>query len=170
MTFRSYLLAQALGTVANVGYTWFPWRGRTPLPPGTSYLPLDRIGADLAMTPIWIGLLSVLIGTVFIRRASADGTMLRDAGVQSHPALRWLPSSILLRAGVVAALCALAFALPLSLSLSLILPMAGDGLLTPGGAIGTKAILTLVFSLTIVRSSSSPRSPTWSDLGGRAFT
>ncbi|PII37685.1 hypothetical protein T190_31465 [Sinorhizobium meliloti CCBAU 01290] len=26
-------------------------------------LSLDRIGADLAMTPIWIGLLSVLLGT-----------------------------------------------------------------------------------------------------------
>ncbi|EHK77948.1 hypothetical protein SM0020_10850 [Sinorhizobium meliloti CCNWSX0020] len=25
-------------------------------------LSLDRIGADLAMTPIWIGLLSVLLG------------------------------------------------------------------------------------------------------------
>ena len=166
MTFRSYLLAQALGTVANVGYTWFPWRGRTPLPPGTSYLPLDRIGADLAMTPIWIGLLSVLIGTVFIRRASADGTMLRDAGVQSHPALRWLPSSILLRSMVVAALSALAFALPLSL----ILPLAGDGLLTPAGAIGTKAILTLVFSLTIVPLVVFATIADVERPGGKAFT
>lgn len=34
-----------------------------PLWRGEAVLSLDRIGADLAMTPIWIGLLSVLLGT-----------------------------------------------------------------------------------------------------------
>lgn len=117
MTFHRYLLAQTLGVatfnaIANVCYTWFLWGGRTPLPVDTPHLSLDRIGGDVAMTPIWIGLLSALLGTAFIRRAFADGTMLR----RSDPLSRWLPRSIPLRSLVVAALCAVTFALPLSLS------------------------------------------------------
>lgn len=144
MTFRNYLIAQAFGVAAfnataNAGYTWFLWGGQTHLSPAA-------VATDLATTPIWIGLLSVLLGTIFIRRAFADGTMLREAGVRSHPILQWLPRSILIRAILVASLCALAFALPLSL----ILPYIADDVLTPSVAISAKVILTLLFSLLIV--------------------
>ncbi|ASP73728.1 hypothetical protein GOC57_03270 [Sinorhizobium meliloti] len=51
-------------------------------------LTFDRIGADFAMTPIWIGLLSVLLGTPFSRKALADGRMIGRAGfgrIRSQP-------------------------------------------------------------------------------------
>ncbi|MDE4605073.1 hypothetical protein [Sinorhizobium meliloti] len=51
-------------------------------------LSFDRIGADFAMTPIWIGLLSVLLGTPFIRKAPADGRMIGRPGfgrIRSQP-------------------------------------------------------------------------------------
>ena len=38
----------------------------------------------------------------------------------------------------------------LALPLALALPMLGDGLLTPGTAIGSKAVITVAFSLIIV--------------------
>lgn len=144
MTFRSYLIANAIGvallnTTINGGYTWFLW-GKE------GSLELQNIGADIAMTPIWIGLLSVLLGTVFIRKAFADGTMLRDAGIKPPSIFRRLPRSILKRSVVVAAFCAVVFALPLSF----LLPLTGDGMLTPTDAIGTKVIVTIAFSLLIV--------------------
>lgn len=144
MTFRSYLIANAIGVALlnvtiNGGYTWFLWSNE-------GSLELRDIGADIAMTPIWIGLLSVLLGTVFIRKAFADGTMLRDAGIKPPSIFQLLPRSILTRSVVVAALCALVFTLPLSW----LLPLIGDGLLTPTDAIGTKVIVTVALSLLIV--------------------
>ncbi|MEJ6396141.1 hypothetical protein V8J82_22995 [Gymnodinialimonas sp. 2305UL16-5] len=144
MTFRTFLLAQAFGIAAfnvaiNSAYTSYLWGAE-------QQLALGEVSADLAMTPIWIGLLSVLLGTFFIRKAFADGTMLRDAGITSHPVFSRLPRNVLPRSVVVAVLCAIAFALPLFLAL----PLIGDGVLTPVNAIGTKAIITLLFSLLIV--------------------
>jgi hypothetical protein len=144
MTWKTYLIAQALGvaafnTLCNAAYTAWLWRGEP-------VLSLDRIGADLAMTPIWIGLISVLLGTPFIRKALADGRMIRESKLSAHPLTTRLPRNLLVRAVVVAALCAAILALPLAL----VLPMLGDGLLTPGTAIGSKAIITVAFSLIIV--------------------
>lgn len=144
MNWKTYLVAQALGvaafnTLCNAAYTAFLWRSQP-------VLSLDRIGADLAMTPIWIGLLSVLLGTPFIRKALADGRMIREAKLRPHPLAAMLPRNLLVRSLTIAALCAAILALPLAI----LLPLLGDGLLTPGTAIGSKAIITIAFSLVIV--------------------
>lgn len=144
MNWKTFLIAQALGvavfnTLCNAAYTAWLWHGE-------SVLSLDRIGADLAMTPIWIGPLSVLLGTLSIRKALADGRMIREAKLRAHPLAILLPRHLLVRAVAVAALCAAILALPLSL----VLPLLGDGLLTPSTAIGSKAIITAAFSLIIV--------------------
>lgn len=129
----------AFNTLSDSAYTAFLRRG-------TSVLPLDRIGADLAMTPIWIGLLSVLLGRQFIRKALAGGLMIREARLRPYP-LATMPScNLLIRAIAIAAMSGM---LP-ALALSLVLPMLGDGLLTLGTAIGSKAIITIAFSLLIV--------------------
>lgn len=144
MNWKTYLIAQALGvaafnTLCNAAYTAWLWRGE-------AVLSLDRIGADLAMTPIWIGLLSVLLGTPFIRKALADGRMIREAKLRPHPLATMLPRGLIVRAVAIATLCAMILALPLALAL----PMLGDGLLSQRTAIGSKAIITIAFSLIIV--------------------
>lgn len=63
-------------------------RPKPPLWRGEAVLSFGRIGADFAMTPIWIGLLSVLLGTPFIRKALADGRMIGRPGfgrIRSQP-------------------------------------------------------------------------------------
>lgn len=144
MKWKTYLIAQALGvaafnTLCNAAYTAWLWRGE-------SVLSLDRIGADLAMTPIWIGLLSVLLGTPFVRKSLADGRMVGEARLRPHPLAAMLPRNLIARGIAIAALCAMIFALPLALAL----PMLGDGLLTPAAAIGSKTVITIAFSLIIV--------------------
>lgn len=144
MNWKTFLMAQAFGvaafnTLCNAAYTAFLWRSEP-------VLSLDRIGADLAMTPVWIGLLSVLLGTPFVRKALADGRMIREAKLRPHPLATRLPRNLVVRAVAVAALCAALLALPLAL----VLPLLGDGWLTPGAAIGSKAVITVAFSLIVV--------------------
>lgn len=144
MNWKTYLIAQALGvaafnTLCNAAYTAWIWRDQP-------VLSLERIGSDLATTPIWIGLLSVLLGTPFIRKALADGRMIAEAKLRPHPLATLLPRNLLVRAVGIAALCGILLALPLAL----ILPQLGDGLLTQVDAIGSKAIITIAFSLVIV--------------------
>jgi hypothetical protein len=143
MKWKTYLIAQALGVAAfnaacNAGYTAYLWQAPV--------LPLERIGADLAMTPIWIGLLSVLLGTPFVRKALADGRMMQEAGLRAPRLAMMLPRNLVLRAITAAALCATIFSLPLAL----LLPWLGDGLLTQADAIGSKVIITIAFSLILV--------------------
>ena len=100
MHWKTYLIAQALGvaafnTLCNAAYTAFLWRSEP-------VLSLDRIGADLAMTPVWIGLLSVLLGTPFVRMALADGRMIREAKLRPHPLATILPRNLLVRAVAMA--------------------------------------------------------------------
>ena len=144
MTWKTYLIAQTLGVAAfnalcNATYTAYLWRA-------APVLPLELIGGDLAMTPIWIGLLSVLLGTHFIRKALADGQMMNEAGLHAHSLAKRLPRHLFGRAIAVATLCTALFALPLTI----ILPVLGDGVLTLTHAIGSKVIITVVFSLIIV--------------------
>lgn len=144
MTWTTYIRSQALGMAAvnalcNASHTWFLWRDE-------SMLRFDAVGADLSMTPIWIGLLSVLLGTPFIRKSLAGGRMIRDAGIRPHPLAVVLPKNVLLRNVVVATSCALLFAVPLAL----VLPLLGDGMLTAAYAVATKIVITIAFSVIIV--------------------
>lgn len=143
MRWKTYLIAQALGVAAfnavcNAGYTAYLWQAPV--------LPLERIGADLSMTPVWIGLLSVLLCTPFVPKALADGRMMQEAGLRAPRLAMMLPRNLVLRAITAAALCAVLFAL----LLALLLPWLGDGILTQADAIGGKVILTIAFSLILV--------------------
>ncbi|WP_336969824.1 hypothetical protein [Sphingobium aromaticiconvertens] len=143
MKWKTYLIAQALGVAAfnavcNASYAAYLWQAPV--------LSLDRIGVDLAMTPIWIGLLSVLFGTPFVRKALADGRMMQEAKLRAPLLAMLLPRNLVLRAITAAALCAVLFSFPLAL----LLPWLGDGLLTQADAIGGKVIITIAFSLILV--------------------
>lgn len=144
MTWKTYLVTQALGVAAfnaicNAGYTWLLWRGE-------NVLAYESIGTDLALTPAWIALLSVLLGTPFIRKTLADGRMIREAGVTAHRFAHLVPHGLVQRAVTAAVLCVVVFAIPLAL----ILPLLGDGPFTLAGAVGTKVAITVAFSLVIV--------------------
>lgn len=144
MTWKTYLITQALGVAAfngvcNAAYTWFLWRDET-------VLAYEAIATDLALTPAWIGLLSVLLGTPFISKALADGRMIREAGITAHRFAHLVPRGLIPRSLAAAVLCGIAFAPPLAL----FLPLTGEGGFTPAGAVATKAAITVAFSLVIV--------------------
>lgn len=145
--FRTYLVREAILIAAfnasvNAGYTWWLWRSTEPL----RLVGPKGIGTDLATTPVVIAVLSTLIGTAIVRRKIMDGRILVEPGLRPHPPLLRLPRSIPLRAAAAAALAALLLSLPL---LGL-LPLLGDGVLTLGGAVGTKVAITVALSLLIV--------------------
>jgi hypothetical protein len=72
--------------------------------------------------------------------------MIREAKLRPHPLAIMLPRNLPVRSLAIAALCAAILALPLAL----LLPMLGDGLPAPAAAIGSKAIITIAFSLVVV--------------------
>lgn len=145
--FRHYLIGQAIGfsafnAICNATYTWLLWRANDTITLNGD----GAVGADLAMTPIWIALLSTLLGTAFIRSKIADGRMIRDSDVRAPCFARYLPRNIVFRAIALGGSAGLLFSLPLMY----LLPLGGDGVLSLGDAIGTKLVLTVAFSLFIV--------------------
>ena len=143
--FSTYLLREAIliatfNAAINAAYTGWLWGSLDPVPltgPG-------GVALDLALTPVVIAVLSVLIGTGFARRRLTSGRV--AARTHPHPLLHHLPRGLAARAVVAAGLTYLLLALPLWF----LLPLAGDGLLTPLGASGTKVVITLALSLLIV--------------------
>ncbi len=69
-----------------------------------------------------------------------------ERGTAAHRLLHRLPQGILARAAAAAALTGLLFAMPLWL----LLPLGGNGILTPLDASATKVAITIVLSLVIV--------------------
>lgn len=144
--FSTYLLREAIliataNAAINAAYTGWLWRSLDPVPLTGE----GGVVLDLALTPVVIAVLSVLIGTGLARRKLASGRV----AVGKLPVfllLHRLPQGVAARAAVAAGVTGVLFALPFWF----LLPLGGDGLLTPFEASGTKVVITLALSLLIV--------------------
>ena len=113
ISFRRFVVLEAtavaaMNAVINALYTWWLWRSR-------GALPLNGIGGitlDLAFTPIWIALLSTLLGQAAIRRKLSSGGVHRPAFYIPH-GLTMLPNAIGLRPIVLGPVAALTLGVPL---------------------------------------------------------
>jgi hypothetical protein len=146
ISFRRFVVLEATAVAAmnagiNALYTWWLWRSR-------GALPLNGIGGialDLASTPVWIALLSTLLGLATIRRKLSSGSVRRPR-LQVPHVLRALPDAIVLRSIVLGAAAALTLGVPLLLALS-----ASDAVsLSLAHAVLAKVALTIILSLAIV--------------------
>lgn len=144
--FKKFVVAEALGIAAfnagiNASYTWWLWRSRDPL----TLFGENAIALDLASTPVWIAVLSTLLGTVLIRQKLRDGRVV--APTMHAPAiLDTLPCGIVLRAIVLGAVSAVVLGWPLWLMLQ----ASAIGTLSLTAAVLVKVAITAPLSLLIV--------------------
>lgn len=146
-SFKTYVIREAVLITAfnasiNAAYTWWLWSSLDPVP----LMGQGGIALDLAITPVVIAVLSTLIGTGLARRKLAQGQVRAAPGTHAHPLLHRLPRGVVARTVLAAGLTGLLLALPLGL----LLPLGGDGLLTPFEASGTKVLITVALSLLLV--------------------
>lgn len=147
LSFRRFILTETLGTAAlnagiNAAYTWWLWRSLGPL----TLAGENPVGGDLALTPVFIGLLSTLFGTAAMRKKLCDGRVAVAADIRAHPLFALAPHGIVARSILMAALCAVLFSAPLWIAL----PLLGDGLLSLADACLTKVVITAFLSIAIV--------------------
>ena len=131
----------AFNAVINASLAWWLWGPRATLPLGG----VGNIGVDLAATPAVIAVLSVPLGTHFIRQKLRDGRVAapRSAvpGVFHAAPYGLIPRTVVF--GLVAATL-------LSLPLWTALQSSGIPALSLAEAILAKAGITVAFSILIV--------------------
>ncbi|MEO9080229.1 MAG: hypothetical protein ABI268_13085 [Rhodanobacter sp.] len=133
----------ALNAGSNAAYTFWLWRGW----PQIAFSGAHGIATDLALTPIFIGFLSILLGTASIRRRLGVGKVsapVTTGGITM--AFSALTRNIVLRSVIMAVVCALLLAIPIAM----VLAAAGDTALSLQQAVWAKVALTIGLSLLIV--------------------
>ncbi len=145
-TFHRHVAVNASGIAAlnatlNGLYTWLLWRSQ-----GNLTLTGDAgIAFDLAGTPVWIAVLTTLMGTATIRGKLWEGRVASPSGAVPA-AFSLLPFNIVGRATTLGAMAFVLLALPLWAALQ----AAGDGALTITFAVAAKIVLTLLLTFAIV--------------------
>jgi hypothetical protein len=144
--FHRFVAGQALGIAAlncamNAGYTWALWRPDDALP----LFGEGGVAFDLASTPVWIAVLSTLLGSAAVRRQLRSGQVTPPAA--SAPSiLAGLPTSIALRAVALGAVAAISLMLPIWL----LFQASGLETLSLQAAVLTKVALTAPLTVLIV--------------------
>lgn len=144
MSFARFVVAETIAVTAlnagmNAGYTSWLWR--RPMP-----LPLDAIATDLAATPVFIAVLSTLLGTAATRRKLSGGRVAAPAALSGERWLVRLPVGILARSALLGILSAVLLTVPLLA----VLGGADIATLPLAAAVGAKVAITVLFSLLIV--------------------
>lgn len=126
----------------NIGYTWWLWAGHGEL----SMFGGERVGADLAGTPVVIGFLSTIFGTAPARKQLRQGKVRALLTAPQSPFFEWLPRAVLLRSLVAAIIGGVVLGLPVWAAIN----VSGLATISAPAAWTAKVILTLVFSVIIV--------------------
>ncbi len=145
-SFKRFVITQAVVIAAfnagmNAFYTWWLWSSREELPLRGA----DNIGVDLAMTPVFIAVLSTLLGTMAIRQKLRDGRVVAPA--RALPAALYAAPQGLLQRTTVFGITATAM---LSIPLWMMLRASGIEALPLSDAILSKVAITVAMSLLIV--------------------
>lgn len=146
VSFNRFVVTQALGIAGmnaaiNASYTWALWRGLQPL----TLFGENAIAFDLASTPVWIAVLSTLLGTASIRTKLRDGRVALPT-MRAPSVFQLLPDNIVLRSAVLGGLAA-AF---LGMLLHLVLQASAVDTLSLAAAIGLKVVITVGLSFLLV--------------------
>lgn len=146
MTFNTFVAREAVGIAAfnagiNAFYTWWLWRSLEPL----TLFGENPIGVDLASTPVWIAVLSALLGTAAIRAKLRDGRVIAP-GMRAPAMLDILPRGIILRSVMLGAAAVIVLALPMRL----ILQLSAIETLSLPAALLMKIAITVPMSLVTV--------------------
>lgn len=144
--FKKFVVIEAIGIAAfnagiNALYTWHLWRSHDPL----TLFGENAVAFDLASTPVWIAVLSTLLGTAFIRQKLRDGRVVAPQ-MGAPLILGMLPSSIVLRALVLGAVGAVILSSPIWLMLQ----ASTIDAISVAAAVLMKVAITVPLSLVIV--------------------
>ena len=147
MPFTRFLVGETIAVTAlnaggNAAYTFWLWREWPQITLSGPY----GIATDLALTPVFIGFLSILLGTESIRRRLWEGKVSAPSTTGIAMVFSALTRSPILRAAIMAGGCAVILALPLVMALT----AAGDTALSLEQAVQAKVALTIGFSMFIV--------------------
>jgi hypothetical protein len=118
------------------------WRSLNPI----TLFGENGIEGDLAMTPLFIGLLSTLFGTYGLRRKFEDGRAAVASAIRMPGMMRLLPMNVPVRAAMIGLLCEAVLGLPVSL----LLRSAQFGVMSLAEACSAKATITVLLSFVIV--------------------
>lgn len=147
VSFKTYVIREAiliavLNASINGAYTWYLWRSLDLL----TLFGENGVGLDLALTPVFIGVLSTLLGTHLIRQKIGDGRVVVGRHTRAHPVLHLLPQGILARSLLMGLACGLLLGVPLWLGLQ----ASSLGSMSHLAAYGAKVTITVALSLVIV--------------------
>lgn len=144
--FNRFVVTQAVviavfNACANASYTWWLWSSREVLPLSGA----DNIGVDLGMTPVFIAVLSTLLGTMAIRQKLRDGRVAAPP-IALPAAFHAAPHGLVQRTIVFGLVAAAVLGLPLWTTLQ----ASGIDALPLAGAVLSKVAITVTMSLLIV--------------------
>lgn len=139
---RETIAVSAFNAGCNAAYTFWLWHG---LPQIALSGPFG-ISTDLALTPIFIGFMSILLGTGSIRQRLWEGKVSPPTTTGIAATFSALTRSIALRSLIMAGVCAVMLTVPIAMMFM----AAGDIALSLEQAVWTKVILTMGLSSMIV--------------------
>jgi len=147
MSFHKFVIIETAGIAAmyaaiNGSYTSWLWHELDPITLNGA----SGIAFDLAATPVWIAVVSCLLGTAGVRSKLLQGRVQMPPRTPYPAIFSMLPRGIFARAACLGAVAAMALSAPLWL----LLQAGGGETLSLGAALLAKIGVTVLLSAVIV--------------------